>query len=153
MKDALLPIALVVALVAGLWYYFSIGSKNHTEAAYNPLPADTRAAPPAVKKTPPTVRRAPKPEPAAAIEEPVVRPARLEIAKATPPVPKPVPASSVNAVKTGMNSSQVIDLLGEPKLTAITVDKGTLLETYIYERKPPNDVWMIYLRGGLVNPH
>ena len=41
---------------------------------------------------------------------------------------------------------------GEPELKAVTTDDGSLIETYVYTRKPGKDMAVIHLRGGKVEP-
>lgn len=147
MRDILLAVAFIIALVVGIWYFLSVSGTRDANA--NPSSGSTVTAPvppPAVKKTPANVRRMPKlkgPAEAAPISTPVY------VAKPAPPM-TPIQTGTVSDVKTGMEASQVVELLGEPRLTALTTEKGSLVETYVYSRKPGDRVWMIRLRGGRV---
>lgn len=65
----------------------------------------------------------------------------VEVVKPAAPAPIPIPTGTLNDVKPGMQATQVVELLGEPKLTAVTTEKGILLETYVYH-EPGDRVWM-----------
>ena len=52
----------------------------------------------------------------------------------------------------GMEVSKVVELLGEPDLTALKIDRGNLLETYVYKKKTSQNVAFIRLEGGRVVP-
>src|ERR1700683_2929019 len=152
MKDILLPVALVLIVVAAIWYYVSLGSQREASArALSASAAEAAATPPAPRKKTPPARHVPKPEPVA--EAAVVNPDPVvEVVKTAAPAPKPVPipTGTLNDVKPGMQATQVVDLLGEPKLTAVTTKKGILFETYVYAHAPGDRVWMVCLRGGRV---
>jgi hypothetical protein len=40
----------------------------------------------------------------------------------------------------------------EPDLTALKIDRGNLLETYVYKKKPGQNLAFIRLEGGRVVP-
>jgi hypothetical protein len=47
----------------------------------------------------------------------------------------------------GMDTTRVVELLGEPDLTALKIDRGNLFETYVYKKKPGQDLAFIRLEG------
>lgn len=150
MKDVLLPLALITAAIGGIWYYVSVTTKRDASArAFSSAPADLPAVTATQKKQAP-IHKAVKREPVEQAET-VAAPQRpLEIARPVR-VPEPIPTGTLSEIKPGMRATQVVDLLGQPKLTAVTIERGTLLETYVYDREPGDGVWLIHLRGGRVD--
>jgi hypothetical protein len=147
MKDALLPLAFVIIMGAGIWYYISVSAQRDANARALGAASAEQAAPAVpVKKPAPAIRRVTKPEPVAEVAPPPES-VPVEIAKLSR-APQPVPSGTLSDIKPGMEASQVVDLLGEPKLTTMTADRGGLLETYVY--KPGDRILMIRLRGGRV---
>jgi hypothetical protein len=155
MKDTLLPVAVVIALVAGIWYYINVRAQH--DAIARAFSADQGAAAPSVKKKAPTIPHTPKPGRVAeaspgpvpvAEAEPTPKSVFIEVAKPALP-PNPVPTGTLGDVKLGMDATQVVELLGEPKLTAVTTEGGILFETYVYAHAPDR-VWLIQLRAGRV---
>jgi hypothetical protein len=49
-----------------------------------------------------------------------------------------------------MDAGSVVELLGTPDLTALSIDRGNLAETYIYKKKPGENLALIHLAGGRV---
>ena len=49
-----------------------------------------------------------------------------------------------------MNATRVVELLGEPDLSALTINRGKLFETYVYKEKPGRKLAFIRLEGGRV---
>lgn len=158
MKDTLLPVVVVIALVAGIWYYINVRAQHDASArALSAAAADQGAAVRSVKKKASTISHTPNPGSGAeatpgpvpvAEAEPTPKSFFVEVARPAPP-PNPVPTSTLGDVKLGMDATQVVELLGEPKLTAVTTEGGILFETYVYARGPDR-VWMIQLRAGRV---
>jgi len=156
MRDLLLPVGMllgVVALVYFLWLGPSASIVPHGDT--HAFASAAVAAPPAVSKSkaatkggrtvlhdvpdPPPVpgKRAfnvpdvqqasiivETPTPAPALEPPPL------VAPAQPTPPRPPVAAS--AVTVGMSARRVIALLGTPDLKTGTMQKGDLLETYVY---------------------
>ena len=150
MKDILLPLVLITAAIGGTWYYVSVTTKRDANArALSSAPADPPAVTAPQKKHAP-IHKAVKPEPVEEAETVAAPPRSEEIVRPVR-VPKPVPTGTLSEIKPGMMATQVVDLLGEPKLTAVTIERGTLLETYVYDREPGDGVWLIHLRGGRVD--
>ena len=48
-----------------------------------------------------------------------------------------------------MEVSKVVELLGQPDLTALSIRRGNLSETYIY-KKPGENLALIHLESGRV---
>lgn len=151
MKDTVLPVGFIVAaLVAGTWYYMSMSAQRDANARAFSVSAAANAAPPAVKKAPPVIRRILKPGPVPEVASDP-NPVPVEVAKSAPePLARRVHMGSLSDIKPGMEADTVIDLLGEPDLTAVTTDRGSLLATYVYGRDFGRRILMIHLRGGRV---
>jgi len=151
MRDFLISLVLIVVVVAGVWIYFQTSSIHA-----GPVLATTTTPVEPAPAVPKKVEAHPKHEAArtAAIEapsEPAPSPAHIEdkIA-APPPPPRPVPTGTPEQVNPGMEVTKVVELLGEPDLTALSIRRGSLSETYIYRNKPGQNLAFIRLEGGRV---
>ena len=51
-----------------------------------------------------------------------------------------------------MDATRVLELLGKPDLAAVKIDRGNLFETYVYKKKPGQNLAFIRLEGGRVVP-
>jgi hypothetical protein len=146
----LLPLVLILVVVAGVWVYFQ-ATATHGGPVLTNAPIPTESVAPA----PPKV--APHPKPAIARESARVEappaPVQVEERPATPPPPpRPIPTGTPEQVNVGMDVSKVVELLGEPDLTALKIDRGNLLETYVYKKKPGQNLAFIRLESGRVVP-
>ena len=150
MRDFLLPLVLIVVVVAGVWIYFQ-ASSQHAGPVVATAPIATDIAPPPPPKVVPSPKRtiarsAPEvvapPAPAPVVEKPV----------APPPPPRPIPTGTPQEVNPGMEVSKVVELLGEPDLTALAIRRGNLSQTYIYKEKSSQNLAFIRLEGGRVVP-
>lgn len=148
MRDFLIPLVLILVVVAGVWIYFTqTATHGGPVVATEPVSAAT-AAP-----EPPKPAPRPKPVIAKAVEPPAPAPVQVEEKPAAPPPPpKPVPTGTPDQVNPGMEATKVVELLGEPDLTALKINRGNLLETYVYKKKRSPDVAFIRLEDGRVVP-
>ena len=151
MRDFLLPLVLIVVVVAGVWIYFQ-ASSPHAGPVVATAPISTDIAPPPPPKVAPSPKRTiarSSPEvvapaaPAPVVEKPAAPP---------PPPPRPIPTGTPQEVNTGMEVSKVVELLGEPDLTALAIRRGNLSQTYIYKEKSSQNLAFIRLEGGRVMP-
>jgi outer membrane biosynthesis protein TonB len=154
MKDILLFVVLAIVVVAGVWYYY--------DTYVHPSVSEVAATTPVVEPPPPPPKKVaarPRPKP---IEEPKIEPAEIKPAPAAAPVvvasskparpPKPVRTVEPESITAGTRVTQVIELLGPPDLKAATTDRGSLVETYFYTTASGQDVDLVHLRGGRVEP-
>ena len=157
MKQLLFPVLIFAALAGGAWWYIS----NYSYHPYGPqtaaAPAEASPAPaskPAPAKSPARIARAASEEPAASPAEPAPPPAPAvaEVRNAAPaqPSPQPPPPGALDNVRPGMQEDQVVDLLGQPTLSAMTSDRGRLDETYVYPRRIPGPFALIHMSDGRV---
>ena len=154
MRDFLIPLVLIVVVIAGVWIYFqTAGAHVGPVLATAPSPADT-PAPVAPKKVEPHPKRVTVPDSSANATPSVPAPApQVEVKPAAPaPAPRPIPTGTVEQVNPGMEVSKVVELLGEPDLTALSIRRGSLSETYIYKKKTSQNLAFIRLEGGRVVP-
>ena len=150
MRDFLIPLVLIVVVIAGVWIYFqTAGAHVGPVLATAPSPADTPApvAPKKVEHPKRVIAR----DSTADAKIPVSAPPQLEAKLAAPPkAPRPIPTGTLEQVNPGMEVSKVVELLGEPDLTALSIRRGSLSETYIYKKKPGQNLAFIRLEGGRV---
>jgi len=64
-----------------------------------------------------------------------------------PPTPSFPSASDISI---GMGKSAVVARYGDPDMVTTAVDRGRLLETYVYLRRDPNTATVVMLRGSRV---
>ena len=57
---------------------------------------------------------------------------------------------AVSQLAPGLDRSQLLDRFGNPDLEATTVDRGTLLETYLYRHKSDSSAVVVYMKDGRV---
>jgi hypothetical protein len=150
MRDFLLPLVLIVVVVAGVWIYFQASSPHAGPVVAAPVSAESVAPAPPPKAPPPKrviARSVPEvvapAAPAPVVEKPAAPP---------PPPPRPIPTGTPQEVNTGMEVSKVVELLGEPDLTALAIRRGNLSQTYIYKEKSSQNLAFIRLEGGRVVP-
>ena len=150
MRDFLIPLVLIVVVIAGVWIYFqTAGAHVGPVLATAPSPADTPTpvAPKKVEHPKRVIAR----DSTADAKIPVSAPPQLEAKLAAPPkAPRPIPTGTLEQVNPGMEVSKVVELLGEPDLTALSIRRGSLSETYIYKKKPGQNLAFIRLEGGRV---
>ena len=152
MRDFLLPLVLILVVVAGVWIYFRATATHGGPVLVNaPIPTES------VAPAPPKVAPHPKPaiarDSARAVAPPASAPAQVEERPASPPPPpRPIPTGTPEQVNVGMDATRVVELLGEPDLTALKIDRGNLFETYVYKKKPGQNLAFIRLEGGRVVP-
>ncbi|SRR5579863_146157 len=146
MRDFLIPLVLILVVVAGVYIYFQ-ATAVHGGAVVATSPASTESATP----EPPKAAAHPKPAIAKVVEQPAPTPVQVEEKPAAPPPPpKPIPTGTPDQVNPGMEATKVVELLGEPDLTALKIDRGNLLETYVYKKKTSQNVAFIRLESGRV---
>jgi hypothetical protein len=152
MRDFLIPLVLIVVVIAGVWIYFETSLTHAGPVATVPPATDTGVPPPPPKKVVPSPKRAiARSADLAAPPAPTLVPAQVEEKPAAPPrAPRPIPTGTVEQVNPGMEVSKVVELLGEPDLTALSIRRGSLSETYIYKRKLGQNLAFIRLEGGRV---
>jgi hypothetical protein len=150
MRDLLLLIVVAIVAVAGVWYYFD--TEVHPPASAIAPSASTLAPRPAPEnKKLASPRPASKREPKSELAK--IKPAPVEVARiSTPRLPKPVRAVEPEAIQVGTDAAKVIELLGPPDLRAATTERGSLVQTYFYTRESGDDVALIHLRRGRVEP-
>jgi hypothetical protein len=150
MRDFLIPLVLIVVVIAGVWIYFqTAGAHVGPVLATAPSPADTPTpvAPKKVEHPKRVIAR----DSTADAKIPVSVPPQVEAKLAAPPkAPRPIPTGTLEQVNPGMEVSKVVELLGEPDLTALSIRRGSLSETYIYKKKPGQNLAFIRLEGGRV---
>ena len=155
MRDFLLPLVLILVVVAGVWVYFLVTATHGGPVLANaPIPTGS------VAPAPPKVAPHPKPaiarDSARAVAPPAPAPtpveAQVEERPASPPPLRPIPTGTPAEVNVGMDTKRVVELLGEPDLTALKIDRGNLFETYVYKKKPGQNLAFIRLEGGRVVP-
>jgi hypothetical protein len=151
MRDFLIPLVLIVVVIAGVWIYFlTTGAHAGPVLARTASPTDT-PTPVAPKKVEPHPKRAIARETSADATPSVSAPPQVEAKLAAPPkAPRPIPTGTLEQVNTGMEVSKVVELLGEPDLTALSIRRGSLSETYIYKKRPGQNLAFIRLEGGRV---
>jgi hypothetical protein len=156
MRDFLLPLVLIVVVVGGVWIYLQA-----TTTHGGPVLSTASISPDSVAPAPPKVVPSPKRtiarnsavDAAPSVPAPAPAPPQVEVKPATPPpAPRPIPTGTPEQVNPGMDVSKLVELLGEPDLTALSIRRGSLSETYIYKKKPGQDLAFIRLEGGRVVP-
>jgi hypothetical protein len=151
MRDFLLPLVLILVVVAGVWVYFQA-----TATRGGPVVATAPISPDSVVPAPPS-KVAPNPKRVIArsstefVAPPAPAPVEYKPASPPPP-PRPIPTGTPEQVNVGMDATRVVELLGEPDLTALKIDRGNLLETYVYKKKPGQNLAFIRLESGRVVP-
>jgi hypothetical protein len=153
MRDFLIPLVLIVVVIAGIWIYL-LASSTHAGpvAATTAAPTEAPTLPVAKKAAPhPKLDVARNSATLATASEPAVPPQRIEDKPAVRPrAPRPVPTGTPEQVNLGMDVTRVVELLGEPDLTALSIRRGSLSETYIYKKRPGQNLAFIRLEGGRV---
>lgn len=71
-----------------------------------------------------------------------------EVPIATPIASSPTYDRSASRLKSGMSRAEVERLFGFPDLRAIGTNRGTLLETYVYDHCPDRTAIIVRLRDG-----
>jgi cytoskeletal protein RodZ len=157
MKQLIFLVVVFVALSSVAWWYFSTYSFHPYGPQTVPASAEATPAPPskpAPVKSPPRIAPAAPEKPAESPAEPVPPPAPAvaEIRTAAPPQPspQPPPPGALDNVRPGMPENQVVELLGQPTLSAMTSDRGRLDETYVYPRRIPGPFALIHMSDGRV---
>ena len=152
MRDFLLPLVLIAVVVAGVWIYFEVTAAHGGPVqATAPAPGDTSVPPPppkAVRPTPKIVAA----RNSAKIESPPAPASAPIVSKLAAPLPalRPIPTGTPEQVNPGMEESKVVELLGQPDLTLLSIRRGSLSETYIYKKKTGENLALIHLEGGKV---
>jgi hypothetical protein len=152
MRDFLIPLVLIVVVIAGVWIYFlTFGAHAGPVLATTSSPTDT-PTPVAPKKVEPHPKRVLARESSTNATPSVLSaPPQVEAKLAAPPkAPRPIPTGTLEQVNPGMEVSKVVELLGEPDLTALSIRRGSLSETYIYKKRPGQNLAFIRLEGGRV---
>jgi hypothetical protein len=152
MRDFLIPLVLIVVVVGGVWFYLET-SATHAGAVVATAPSSADVPPPPPPKVQPHPKRAIAQNSAevAAASAPAPTPVQVEVKPAAPPPPpQPVPTGTPDQVNPGMEVSKVVELLGQPDLTALSIRRGSLSETYVYKKKPGQNLAFIRLEGGRV---
>src|SRR5690242_9592025 len=151
MRDFLIPLVLIVVVVAGVWLYLET-TASHAGAVVATVPASTDLPAPPPKLQPhPKRASAQNSAEVAAASVPAPAPVKVEEKPAAPPPPpRPIPTGTPDQVNPGMEVSKVVELLGQPDLTALSIRRGSLSETYIYKKKPGQNLAFIRLEGGRV---
>jgi len=151
MRDFLLPLVLILVVVVGVWVYFQV-----TATHGGLVPANASIPTESVAPAPPKVAPHPKPaiarDSARAAEPPAPAPAQVEERPASPPPPRSIPTGTPDQVNVGMDATRVVELLGQPDLRALKIDRGNLFETYVYKKNPGQNLAFIRLEGGRVLP-
>jgi hypothetical protein len=130
-RDFLIPLVLILVVVAGVYVYFQVTAVHGGPVATAPASTET------VAPEPPKPAPHPKPVIAKVVEPPAPAPVQVEEKPAAPPPPpRPIPTGTPEQVNPGMDAKRVVELLGEPDLTTLKIDRGNLFETYVYEKKP-----------------
>jgi|SRR5579863_138771 len=151
MRDFLIPLVLIVVVIAGVWIYFQTSAAHAGPViATTASPADT-PTPVAPKKAEPHPKHVIARDSSADATPSVAAPPQVEVKPAAPPpAPRPIPTGTLEQVNPGMEVSKVVELLGEPDLTALSIRRGSLSETYIYKKRPGQNLAFIRLEGGRV---
>jgi hypothetical protein len=121
-----------------------------SQAAANPDPAPSVAAPTSPK---PVAVRAVKPVVVETPPAPVIAEAAPQPAEpAQPPAPPadPLPFPSVDQIASGASGDAVLDKYGTPAISALTSDRGHVLNTYIYAKDQGRSETVIQLEDGKV---
>jgi hypothetical protein len=152
MRDLLLFMLVGIVFVVGVWSYF--GQHPHVVMPDNgSFPSTTASTPAPTKKAPAAQSRAAKGK---RKNEPAeIKPERVLTEAAsvrTAFLPKRVRTVEPEAIKSGTAAAKVIELLGPPDLRAATSQHGKLVETYFYSLQSRDDLLLIHLRGGQVEP-
>ena len=151
MRDFLIPLVLIVVVIAGVWIYFETSLTHAGPVATAPPATDTGVPPPPPKALPVPKRAIARSADLAAAPAPTLAPAQVEEKQAAPPpAPRPIPTGTLEQVNPGMEVSKVVELLGEPDLTALSIRRGSLSETYIYKKKTSQNLAFIRLESGRV---
>jgi hypothetical protein len=151
-RDFLPPLVLILVVVAGVWIYFQ-ATGTHFRPVLATEPNSTDSVAPAHPKIAPHPKRAIARNSVgvAAPPAPAPAPAQVKDPPASPsPPPRPIPTGTPEQVNVGMDATRVVELLGEPDLTALTIDRGNLFETYVYKEKPGRNLAFIRLEDGRV---
>ena len=152
MKDFMLPLVLILVVVAGIWIYFTLSTPHAGPVrAVESSPTDTVVPPPPAKPQPQRKRVSAAANYSEAVT-PVAAPEPPKSADRHSARPQPVAvgSGSPEQVKVGMDAGSVVELLGTPDLTALSINRGNLAETYIYKKKPGENLALIHLAGGRV---
>jgi uncharacterized iron-regulated membrane protein len=147
MRELLLLIVVAIVAVAGVWYYF--GTEVHPPAPAT-VPSASAVTPAPVKKRLAHSRAAAKRKPKNELT--AINPEPVEAARPSTPPPKPIRTVEPDAIQIGTAAAKVIELLGPPDLRAATTERGSLVQTYFYTRESGDDVALIHLRRGRVEP-
>jgi hypothetical protein len=159
MKDLVIPLLLIAAALAGTWLYVSrTGATilSHYGVTRSPsVPNPPAAEPPKVSRRKTSKVSAEQRRKDAAVEE-----ATLVV---NVPMPEdPTDAAKAGAkldrglpfrteLKRGMTAQELRDRFGNPDLATITIEGGSLLETYVYYRKSDDSMTAVRLSNGGVD--
>ncbi len=152
MRDFLIPLVLIVVVVGGVWFYLET-TASHAGAVVATAPSSADVPPPPPPKVQPHPKRAIAQNSVESAAASVSAPAPVQVEvkpAAPPPPPQPVPTGTPDQVNPGMEVSKVVELLGQPDLTALSIRRGSLSETYVYKKKTSQNVAFIRLEGGRV---
>jgi hypothetical protein len=163
MNDAFIPGLVVIAAAAGTVFIVY----NRTRPVYlrppEPVVASS-AETPAPKPKPQRVNPASDsknarasigkpPSPEQEIAPPPPPDVSANPLRPSAPIEKPIPpadSQKLKEVTPGMSAGNVVNLLGQPVLTAMTTEKGSVKEVYVYPRRSGEPFAVIRLLDGKV---
>jgi hypothetical protein len=146
MRDALLPLVLAVVIAAGV--IFSLTARNPGHLSDPSIVATAPVDAPAATHTLQKNARSSTPR----VSDPVHEDAVVEIVPQTETIaeeqaktPKPISFDStkLSEITPGMTESSVVEVLGVPALSAITMDRGGVQGTYVYSKRPRSDQFAV----------
>jgi hypothetical protein len=156
MKESALVLALIAAVAGGFWYFNPFSSSGRYAAA---APASHATTAPEAKERSKSAMKAKGRERILKVRS---EPDQLQVEATVTPLSEPgaplvitgdsdrhieQPFPPLAELRRGLNRIDLQDRLGAPNLKASTVDRGSMLETYVYERKVGGLV-VAYLKDG-----
>lgn len=162
MKELAVLLVALAVVVAGVYLYFdpaAVPSLNfgNVSRLITSGKKDKAPEPKAEEAKPPAPRRAKRVSGSAPEQTTDLAPALPEPAPLLEPQPVPVPAPpkpkpplNPDLVATGMSTRDVVDVLGKPTLTTVTIADGILVETYVYVGTRPGEFTRVQFENGRV---
>ena len=152
MKELLVPVFLVLAVLAGVFWWGMRGdsiASNRSTSEVPLAPAETKPAPvspkPAIHQQPKAVFVKPVPTAAAEVEP---MPSAATVSEPTPAPALPFP--TVEQIASGAQEDKILQRYGDPVLSTTTSDHDHVFETLIYARDQGQLQTVIRVEDGKV---
>lgn len=149
MRDGVVLFLFSVAVLAGVVWVILNGGNFHLFGTSEPVHVQADSAPKAPETPPKPVKPVPKHKPVEAEVPPEPAPVvAVQPAAVIPGPEKPFP--SADQINLGAAKSQLRQLCGPPQLYATGLDRGHVIETFMYAQPRSEGLAVIHLVDGKV---